>query len=187
MIYNSLTDLQLIEACRNDDVKAFDALFNRYSEKLYRYAMKYINDTVIAEETMLDIMVWVWEKRQELQLKGEFAPYIFSAIRHAVMKAVIKKARYELIHQPEESGQAVAIPAADERVHSLELQILFEQKLALLSPQRKLIFIMSRYENLTHGQIANKLNLSVFTVKNHMKASLKYFRKQLRAYTESSY
>ena len=51
--------------------------------KLYRYAMKYVNDAVIAEETMLDTMLWVWEKRQELQLKGDFAPYIFSAMKHA--------------------------------------------------------------------------------------------------------
>ncbi len=187
MIYNTLTDIELVEACRNNDVKAFDALFYRYSGKLYRYAMKYVNDAVIAEETMLDTMLWVWEKRQELQLKGDFAPYIFSAMKHAVIKAVTKKVRYELMHEPENGHRSLLAPPADERVHHHELETVFEQKLASLSPQRKLIFMMSRYEHLTHDQIARKLNLSVFTVKNHMKASLKYFREHLKAYTESTY
>src|SRR5690606_36436990 len=104
-----------------------------------------------------------------------------------VIKAITKKARYELLHEPEEMGRSLAAPSADEQVRRHELEDVFEQKLALLSPQRKLIFIMSRYENLTHDQIARKLNLSVFTVKNHMKASLKHFREQLKAYTESTY
>ena len=73
---------------------------------------------------------------------------------------------------------------AEERLKYIELEKLYNQKLTELSPQRQKVFRMSREENMTYPQIAKRLDLSVNTVENYMVASLSFFRKHLKEYTD---
>lgn len=184
MNYASLTDSELLAQCRCEDVRAFEVLFARYSHKLRQYALKYLKDDSLAEETMMDIMLWVWNKRHDLELKGEFAPYIFTATKHATLKALRKKAAAICTVSTLEAADVPAGNSTDHDLSYREMETIVQQKLSKLSPQRKRVFEMSRYEHLTHDQISVALNLSIFTVKNHIKASLKYFREHLKAHLE---
>ncbi|WP_449440293.1 sigma factor-like helix-turn-helix DNA-binding protein [Pedobacter steynii] len=66
----------------------------------------------------------------------------------------------------------------NEAVSYNELQKIYLDHLNQLSPQRKLVFEMSRHENLTYHQIATNLNLSVKTVESHVSAALHFLRKK---------
>ncbi len=92
MEYHFRSDEELLSACSQDHIQAFNVLFDRYSGKLYHYALTYVKDECLAEEAMMDVLTWIWNKRHELTIEGEFKHYIFRAVKNATIKVVRKKA-----------------------------------------------------------------------------------------------
>jgi RNA polymerase sigma factor (sigma-70 family) len=81
-----------LQECRKENLNAYNTLFDRYSSKLFNYPLKYVKDEQVAEEAMMDLMLWVWEKRHKIRLQGDFSPYIFRAMKNVTIKAIRKKA-----------------------------------------------------------------------------------------------
>jgi RNA polymerase sigma-70 factor (ECF subfamily) len=169
MEYHLLSDKQLLEECSKDNIKAFSALFDRYFGKLYRYAVGYVSDEYFAEEAMMDLMMWVWDKRHVLKIDGEFRHYIFRAAKNATIKAIRKKAFACSPIEAIENDISFITKSADHDLQTTELD--------------KKVFQMSREDEFTHAEIASSLNISINTVKNHIKFSLNHFRKEFNNYS----
>jgi RNA polymerase sigma-70 factor (family 1) len=184
--YAELPDHKLLDECAKDNLKAFNELFERYSTKLFNYGLRYVKDESFAEEAMMDVMYWIWEKRHSLNIYGEFQYYIFRAMKNATIKAMRNKAMATVPVETIENHEAFTTAPADHNLKVKEIAVQYNEKLNLLSPQRKLVFRMSREEDLSHAEIADSLNLSINTVKNHISASLSHFRKQLGAYADTA-
>jgi RNA polymerase sigma-70 factor (family 1) len=174
------SDVILLSECREGNTKAFDVLFDRYSGKLYHYAFRYIRNEALAEEAMMDLMFWLWDKRQQLPADIQLAPYLFRAMKHAVIKILTRRQEQtvslDFANDPYTDD-------ADNRIRRSELQEVYHEKLNALSQQRQKVFKLSRHDDKSHAEIAEELNLSLFTVKNHIKASLSYFREELKDIT----
>jgi len=186
MEYPLLSDEQLLQECSMDNLKAFNTLFERYFAKLYHYALKYIRDEHLAEEAMMDLMFWVWEKRHQIVLQGEFSHYIFRAAKNATMKAIRRKAMETCEISLIENHIGFSTEHADNSLLSTELEQQYFRELELLSPQRKVVFRMSREEQLSHAEIAEALDISIHTVKNHIKFSLNQLRKNFARYRDAA-
>jgi RNA polymerase sigma-70 factor (ECF subfamily) len=181
-----LSDGMLLEECKRNNAKAYDVLFDRYSARLYHYALQYIREETVAEETMMDLMVWIWEKRHQLDPDIRLAPYLFRAMKNAVIKVITRKSRATLpLDEKFENISSSAPYEADYLLRCNELQETYEEKLAELSRQRQRVFSLSRHENMSHAEIAKETRLSVFTVKNHIKASLSHFRLHLKDHVDT--
>ncbi|RKR80518.1 RNA polymerase sigma-70 factor (ECF subfamily) [Mucilaginibacter gracilis] len=186
MALKDLTDHSLLKKCRQDDQSAYEILFERYFRRLFNFTLHYIKDPVIAEELVMDLMLMLWKKRHQIELRGDLLPYLFGAMRNTVISHVRKRAivttSLEVIHN-EFTGLA---RSADYDLYSREAEGIYQQKLNKLSPQRRLVFEMSRFENKSYAEIAGQLNLSLNTVRNHMTASLQYFREHLGKYIDAT-
>ncbi|GEP91653.1 RNA polymerase sigma-70 factor, ECF subfamily [Chitinophaga terrae (ex Kim and Jung 2007)] len=174
-------DILLLEECRKGNTRAYDVLFDRYSGKLYHYALKYIRDEARAEEAMMDLMFWLWDKRHQLEPDIQLGPYLFRAMKHAIIKVLT---RNQTATVPLDLAGDTSVEDAANRLRENELSELYQEKLNALSQQRQKVFRLSRHENLSHAEIAKEMNLSLFTVKNHIKASLTYLRTELKEYID---
>jgi DNA-directed RNA polymerase specialized sigma24 family protein len=68
MALKGLSDNNLLNECGKDNLKAFDTLFERYSGKLYKYALRYINDEHFGRRSDDGFNALVWEKRHTLSI-----------------------------------------------------------------------------------------------------------------------
>lgn len=175
------SDRFLLDECRKDNTRAYDVLFVRYSGRLYNYALKYIGNEVQAEEAMMDLMFWLWDKRQQLDPDVQLAPYLFRAMKHAVIKVLT---RNQSLTVPLDMAGETAVADAADRLQENELTEFYHDTLNALSEQRQKVFRLSRHDEMSHAEIAKEMNLSLFTVKNHIKASLTYFRAELKDYMD---
>ncbi|MCA6453749.1 MAG: sigma-70 family RNA polymerase sigma factor, partial [Chitinophagaceae bacterium] len=78
-----------------------------------------------------------------------------------------------------EDLENLVAPQADERVLHAEIEGTIRKVIDRLSPQRRQAFYLSREENLSYDQIAQKMNLSRNTVRNHVSAALDFIRGNL--------
>jgi RNA polymerase sigma-70 factor (family 1) len=178
MKYHEISDMDLWQYCKQDDLKAYKELFRRFSPKLYKQAVVYIKDGMIAEELVLDLLFSIWQKRHEPIMQGEIAPYLFRCMRNAVLKYLRKNIPPTLSFQNLSEDSFVEEKRADYNLIVAENQKIYESSLSDLSPQRREVFRLSREENLSYAEIAIEMNLSVNTVENYMVAALKSLRKK---------
>jgi RNA polymerase sigma-70 factor (ECF subfamily) len=184
MAYKDLPDYLLLEQIRSGKNRAFDILFERYFPRLYKYSLQYVQDTGIAKELVMDVMLRLWQKQGEITVENELAPYLFRAVKNAIFNHWRKKAFENVPIELQAHESLLVSPAADHQLQEKELEAAYQDKLVQLSPQCHVVFKMSRHEQMTHAEIADHLNLSVHTVKNHIKAALLFFRKNMNVHTD---
>lgn len=182
---NILSDQELLDECKLNDERAFNILFDRYFKRLYNFGYGLIKDEDVCKEIAMDVMLRLWQKKGELIIGEELLPYLFRSIKNAVYN---HWRRTKIITEPLEffeDNLQNSTPSADSQLALKELEGIYARFLDNLPEQRRKIFHLSRHENKSYAEIAEELNLSVFTVRNQMSASISYMRKHLGDYNES--
>ena len=160
---------------RDGDHKAFLEIYNRHSKTLYHFARKFIQDTDVIDDIIHDSFLNLWNARH--RIKGEYPieSYLFRIVRNLVFKHLKSQLRsteamVELKYFEEERSVA---RSAEQAVIEEEYEDIYELAIDRLPPQRKKIFMMCREEGLSHKEIAQFLNISPNTVKEHMSLAMK--------------
>ncbi|NGM61583.1 RNA polymerase sigma-70 factor [Sphingobacterium sp. SGG-5] len=176
-----LTDNILIKRMKEGDTLSFEVLFERYAERLHDFALKYVQHPQVAEELMMDVMLWLWEHRAQADDIEKVAPYLSKAIKNKVFdhlrKAVIKTVPLESL--PENGSYIKDNSHAGTTVEIAELEEQYHKTLHSLPTQCKKVFELSRIQELTHAEISSHLNISKKTVEGHITNALKMMRRSL--------
>src|SRR6201991_1082195 len=171
-----------------DEEKAFEGVFNFYYPRLYRYAFRYLKNDFWAEELAMEVLGGVWEKKSSIRPET-FENYLFTAARNRLINQWQRKIDGLLTLDARPSERAAATEgvaaAAFDPVISRELEVIYNDKLSELPPQRRLVFLLHRDEHLSYKEIAGKLDISPRTVENHISAALKQLRVALMQYLTS--
>ncbi|PPK99622.1 RNA polymerase sigma factor [Parapedobacter indicus] len=177
--YWELEDEELIPLIKAGDDNAFSLLYVRYSNLLFRHALSMLKDEEEAKDAIQDVFTALWEKHEELEIRGSVSGYLYIATRHAVLKILQNGKRSEefiatliRISETQES-------TADAEVQVKELAAIIEAEVAKLPRKMREVFLLSRKHHLTHREIAQKLNLSEYTVKRQTSNALTILRKTL--------
>lgn len=181
--YTKLSDTLLMQECSEDNLRAFNELFARYFESLYKFSLHYLKHTEVAEELAMDVMHNIWRRRAEIQITGEVKNYLFAAMKNTLFNHIRKK-QLATVDIDSLGELEHAKDAVDEQMAYKELEHLYQLKLEQLSPQRKKIFQLSREEQLTYPQIAERMGLSINTIKSQMLVSLKYLRENMQEHVD---
>lgn len=177
-----LPEQQQIEALVAGDITAFEMIFRTYYQPLCNYAYTFLQDKEDAEEIVQSTFLNVWEKKETLSIRTAVKPYLYAMVRNACLN-VIKHEKIKQKHAVEEL--AIGAHSYDSVSHTVagsELELKIQQAMEQLPEQCRLVFKLSRFEELKYSEIADQLNISVKTVENHMGKALKIMREQLKDY-----
>lgn len=178
----NLPEQQQIEALATGDIDAFEMIFRTYYQPLCSYAYTFLQDKEEAEEIVQSTFMSVWEKKETLSIRTAVKPYLYAMVRNACLN-VIKHERVKQKHVVEEV--ALAAPSFDSvssTVVTSELELQIHRAMEVLPEQCRLVFKLSRFEELKYAEIADQLGISIKTVENHMGKALKIMREQLKDY-----
>ena len=157
----------------------FKRLFDSYKNRLYGYVLTITRSHYIAEEITQEIFIKLWLCRDILHEVDNLDGYIFTMARNKTLNYLRKAASdVKLLHHLQQQ----ALPEnnnVEERALLSEYDRLLRDALSLLSPQRRLVYQLSRDNGLNHDEIASQLHLSRNTVKNHMVEALRFIRRYL--------
>jgi RNA polymerase sigma-70 factor (family 1) len=170
-------DFKLVERWKAGSETAYKMLFDKYFGKLYHYTLKVIADKEIAEEIVMDVMMNIWQKKHLINNDLPISAYLFRSVKNKMIDHHRKNALKTIsIDNTDGCLELVSHMRADNRVIEGELELQYHNGLNTLSPQKKVVFMLSRNEGLTYQEIAQKLNISKNTVENHMVAALKLLK-----------
>jgi RNA polymerase sigma-70 factor (ECF subfamily) len=155
---------------------SFKCLFDNYKNRVYGYVLAISHSPYIAEEITQEIFIKLWLCRDILDQVENLEAYIFSIARNKTLNHLRKAAHnIKLLHELE-GRMVTANNNIDEKTLSSEYDKLVQEALISLSPQRRLVYQLSRQQGLNHEEIATHLQISRNTVKNHMVEALRFIR-----------
>ena len=171
-----------MDALRQGDEQVFETIFRTYYERLCNYANTILNDMDEAEEMVQSAFLTVWEKHDRLEIHTSVKSYLYRAVHNSCLNRV---KHYKVRKTYGDAVKNQSEPLHDDASQDLigsELDGIVANAIDSLPDQCKLVFKLSRFENLTYAEIAEQLGISVKTVENHMVKALKVMREKLKDY-----
>ncbi|SHH85507.1 RNA polymerase sigma-70 factor, ECF subfamily [Chryseolinea serpens] len=173
---------QLITTLKSGDITAFEMLFRTYYQPLCNYAYTFVQDRDEAEEIVQSTFLNVWEKRDNLSIHTGVKPYLYAMVRNASLN-VLKHEKIKQQHVTMELAVAErSVESVTRTVMASELETKIYKAMDKLPEQCRLVFKLSRFEELKYSEIAEQLDISIKTVENQMGKALKIMRDQLKDY-----
>ena len=177
-----LLDRNIVEALRQGDEQVFETIFRTYYERLCNYANTILNDMDEAEEMVQSAFLTVWEKHDTLEIHTSVKSYLYRAVHNSCLNRVKHfKVRKTYGDSVKNQTELLHDDASQDLIGS-ELDAIVANAIDSLPDQCRLVFKLSRFENLTYAEIAEQLGISVKTVENHMVKALKVLREKLKDY-----
>lgn len=171
----------LFERVTNDDHTAFEIIFRNFYKSLCAYSKQLVVCPQLAEEIVDDVFCNLWRNRKKIQINTSFRAYLITSIRNRSLDSLRKRKDikvYVLDHA--DAVEAEQSIGCDGLIYE-ELRSQIDGAIATLPQQCRLIFRMSREQDLSYRDIAVKLNISVKTVDTQIGRALKHIRKSIDA------
>jgi RNA polymerase sigma-70 factor (family 1) len=174
----NISDDELVEKLRKGDIEAFDAVFEKYSNRLFGFALKYLKSKEETEGLVQDVFLKIWENRKKLKEDSSLKSYLFTISYHNICKFFRKKQLQGKLK--EEIGLSTDISVdTEEQIDYQSTLEQIEQLIEQLPPKQKAIFEKSRKEGKSTREIAEEMHLAPGTVDNHISTALKFLRKHI--------
>ncbi len=152
-------------------MQEFEELFLRYYRPLCLYATHYLHDIEESEDVVQDCFV-------RMLSSSSFQPthpqaFLYLTVRNACIDRLRRKIPIDQTISPSDLTGVISDEDAQERSYQeAELWTAIEQ----LPERCREIFLMSKRDGMTYGEIAEELTLSVKTVEHQVSKALKILR-----------
>jgi RNA polymerase sigma-70 factor, ECF subfamily len=178
----SQIERDIVDGIVEGDEMAFEGLFKSFFAELTIYAARFVEDRENAEEIVQDIFFNLWNNRLKLNINTSIKAYLYTTVRNTCLN-LIKHKKVESKYREYFSRQLHEDELQPEDwMDGNELQEKITATIEKLPPERKKVFVMSRFDNLKYKEIAEKLDISVKTVENQMGKALKFLREELKEF-----
>lgn len=173
------SDSQLAAQIKKSQKHAFDQLFERYSQPLYRFSLSLLKKHEDAEEVVQEVFFRIWKTRRTIDESRSFSSYLFSIAHNVAVDQFRKKAKEQKYEEfVIKQAQVNYLDPTDEMEFN-ELKSTVDDVVAELPERRKQIYRLSRVEGLSHKEIASTMNIQAKTVENQLNLALKHIRSRL--------
>jgi RNA polymerase sigma-70 factor (family 1) len=170
----SYEEKALLARIAHGDSKAFSSLFDQYRMPVFMHVLSILKSPEQAEEITQDVFLKIWSYRDSLPEVRSFENYLFIVTKNYTISALRKK----IIPTEQEIDDAYSW-TPERQLQFKELSNRLHEIINRLPPRRKQVFLMSRFENKTHQQIASELQISAGTVNQQLIAALTFIRAEL--------
>lgn len=177
-----LSDKHIVDCIQHGDEQVFELFFRNYYERLCNYANTILNDMDEAEEMVQNAFLTIWERRDSFEVHTSLKSYLYRAVYNSSLNSLKHKKVQQKHEQYYKQNTAPDYESATSQLMENELQQMAQKAIEQLPPQCKMVFSLSRFEQLTYAEIAEQMNISAKTVENHMVRALRILREKLKDY-----
>ena len=170
--------------------QSFSKLFVEHQSRFVCFANSYVRDWATAEDITSDAIIYYWENRDRLPDDTNVPAYILTTIKHKCLNhlqhirvkegafaEILTNAQWDL-----DTRMATLAALEPTELYTKEIYELVNQALLKLPEKTQLIFRKSRFDQLSHKEIAENMDVSVKTVEAHITNALKLLRIELGDY-----
>lgn len=160
--------------------RAMKELFRVYHTRLFRYIADLVKSETVAEELVMDVFMKLWVGREMITRIRNLDAFLFRIAHNKSVDFLRSVARDQRMKDLLcRRLQSAAADAADVSLLQREYEQKVREAIALLPPKRREVYLLSREGELSHEQIAQRLQISKATVSNQIVEAQRFVRHYL--------
>lgn len=179
--YQNFSDEELLALLRNGDSSGLDGLFRKYYEQLCLVSLRIVKDPRDAEDVVQEFFASLWRKRETMGDIGSPASYLRRSVRNRSLNFLRDQKRIPQGDEERMPDLATRDSVVSEKLEAKELEERITRAIDALPERCRLVFVLSRFEEMKQKDIAEKLNISTKTVENQMSRAYRFLREALSA------
>ena len=167
--------------------KAFYVLYTSLFQQLIRYVFHIVKEIFIAEDIVQEAFIKLWENKESINITGSVKDYVYKMVHNLSINklehlSTAKNAVNRTVSEEEWLFVRDTYQVDDyiiEQIEKEETEKLIRQAIDTLPAKCKEVFMLSRFENLSNEEIAEKMDISINTVRAHIYHALDVIRKEI--------
>jgi RNA polymerase sigma-70 factor (family 1) len=179
MNQNNYEESKLISLLKEDSEYAFQLIYDKHRNRIYNTAMRFLKSPIIAQDVVQEVFLKLWFERNNINESKALEAWLYTVAKHNILNKLRKIASDWKAIDNLSYTQLETIDNTDFKLIDKDYKRYLELALSHLSDQQKMVFRLSREEQLTYVQIGQKMGISPLTVKTHLSRALYTIRKQL--------
>jgi RNA polymerase sigma-70 factor, ECF subfamily len=168
---------------------SFNEIYTTFYRKSFLYVKSYVHNDMVAEDIVSESLIKLWE-RMKNEPVDPVRPFLFSILKNRSLDYLKHEVIKQNVHDHmsralsrELEIRTFSLEASDpNEIFSSEIQQIITDTLDSLPQRTKEIFIMSRFGNKPHKEIADIFHISVKGVDYHILQSVKELKEALKDY-----
>ncbi|RME77582.1 MAG: RNA polymerase sigma factor [Planctomycetota bacterium] len=187
-------DMEQIQECLKGNWKAFEKLYNKYKDKVFYIAYRYVHQKEEAMDIVQDVFTKVYNSLHKFEGRSSFYTWLCRiTINRSIDVTRTKKSTisYESFMQEDDSNKKERKPEESlpiDQIRDQEFRNAFDKALDKLPEIHKSVFVLYALENLSYKDIAEVLDISIGTVMSRLHYARKKLQSQLADwYPQSSH
>ncbi len=179
-------DRELMQACKEGSVQAFERLVDRHKDHLVNFFYGMCNDRALAEDLAQDVFVKLYRYRDRYEPSGKFTSYMFTIARnhwYDHLRKVKRRPDPVSLEHPvgkDEEGADLKTLLSDDRVDEPFQELDDERRrevlhdlVSRLPEDQRMVVVLSCFEHRTHKEISERLDVPEGTVKSRKHLAIK--------------
>lgn len=177
---------QILDSLKGDR-NSFKSIFQEYYQPLCHLSIQYLEDEDEAKGIVQEAFVKLWEIRQNLDADSNIRNFLFTLVKNSCLNLIkhrqILLRHHEKIRRLEMHYQYESLTRmGDNYLEFNELKEKIDIAIRKLPEHCRVVFEMSRFDELKNREIAEKLGVTQKTVEAHLTKALKILRNDLKDY-----
>jgi len=167
---------------RQSDRHAFEELFDATYDALHRYARYITHDASAASDILQDVYLKLWQVRDTVDPARSLRALMYQMVRNYALNHERQRKRHASEALEADHPSVGFENLNDEQLDADMLGVRIRDWIDEMPERRREAFMLSRYEGLSHDEIASLMDLAPKTVNNHIVLALQHIRKKLGVY-----
>ena len=179
-----ISDAELAYRISEMDLAAFELLYKRYYQRLFRFAYRMTRRLDPIEEIINDVMYVVWTRAATFNPEGRFSTWIFGIAYKKCLKVIAERAEAE--HVSLDDVEDIIPGVRDSGLRSMELEDWISVAFSRLPPDQRAVLELAYHHGLHYHEIARIMECPENTVKTRMFHARKKIKSLFPDLTEES-
>jgi RNA polymerase sigma-70 factor (family 1) len=183
----SAVESEIVKKIRSGDKAAFKLLYTRYNKSLFILARQLLKDNHLAEDAVQDIFIKLWLTREKLNTEKSIKSFLFTCLKNHVLNLIRNQKRRIIAAYELKEAYHPVTNCTEDAIQFSEYQKILHTGLNSMPEKRREIYRLKMYEGLSNDQIAQKMEISINTVKEHYQLGRKFIKSYLKDHADVSY
>ncbi len=176
--YPHRPDDDILRLLTRGEEEGMRLLFGAYYEHVCLTIVRLVRDPHTAEDLAQEVFFEIWKKRAQLRIHSGLKAYLSRAARNRALNH-LRDRRMAWDDADKLERTDTGAPSAQQAMEGDELQAVIDAAIDALPEKCRVVFVLKRFEQMSHQEIADTLGISTKTVENHMTRALKLLRQRL--------
>jgi RNA polymerase sigma-70 factor (ECF subfamily) len=173
------SDEMLLQSIAAGDKSAMHVLYARHNVRVYRFILRIVSDTTVAEDLVSQVFLDVWRTAGQFEGRSQVSTWMLAIARFKALTA-LRNRRHEDLDQEEVLQIADTTDTPEAAMDRSQTSSQLRKAIALLSPAHREIIDLVYYHEKSVEEVGQIIGIPQATVKTRMFYARKHLAELLK-------